>query len=134
MAKMSTAVMKICEYEGFRLPKPITSDAENEMYTEKLLNLERKGHLTVAERAFAELLTALIEAYEEEHYPIPDARPHEVLMELMNANDLRQKDLVPFIGPESLVSMILNGRRPLTTKHIQKLSRRFSVSPEVFFK
>jgi HTH-type transcriptional regulator / antitoxin HigA len=131
---MSAMMIKTCNYEDFRLPKPISSDAENEVYTEKLLMLERKRHLTPVERAFADFLTSLIEAYEQKHYPIADASPREVLMELMNANDLRQKDLVPEIGPESLISMILKGTRRLTADHIEKLSQRFGVSPEVFFK
>jgi antitoxin component HigA of HigAB toxin-antitoxin module len=37
----------------------------------------------------------LIEAYEEEHHPIPDAFPVEVLRTLMGPNNLRQEDLVP---------------------------------------
>jgi len=51
----------------------------------------------------------------------------------MEANNLRQKDLVPFLGSESMVSMVLSGSRELTKNHIEKLSKRFRVSPEIFF-
>jgi HTH-type transcriptional regulator/antitoxin HigA len=75
----------------------------------------------------------LIEAYEEKHYPIRSATPLEVLQELMTANDLRQKDLAPLFGSESIVSEVLSGKRGLNKRHIEKLSRRFKVSPELFF-
>jgi HTH-type transcriptional regulator/antitoxin HigA len=115
------------------LPRVITSDAQNERYTEALLHLERQNNLSADEKNLAEVLTLLIEAYEDERYSVPDASPTEVLQELLSANNLRQKDLVPIFGSEGAVSDILNGRRPLNKSHIEKLSRRFSVSPEVFF-
>jgi HTH-type transcriptional regulator/antitoxin HigA len=51
----------------------------------------------------------------------------------MTANDLRQKDLAPLFGSESIVSEVLSGKRGLNKRHIEKLSRRFKVSPELFF-
>ena len=75
----------------------------------------------------------LIEAYEEEHDSIPDASPVEVLRALTDANNLRQKDLAPIFGSESIVSEVLHKKRDLNKTHIEKLSRRFNVSPAVFF-
>lgn len=69
----------------------------------------------------------LIKAYEEEHRSIPDVAA------LMDANDLRQKDLVPILGSESIVSEVLHKKRGLSKSHIEKLSKRFRVSPAVFF-
>jgi antitoxin component HigA of HigAB toxin-antitoxin module len=43
------------------------------------------------------------------------------------------RNLVDVFGTPSIISEILNGKRKLTTEHIRKLSRRFDVSPEVFF-
>jgi HTH-type transcriptional regulator/antitoxin HigA len=76
---------------------------------------------------------ALVEAYEEEQYSIPDASPLEVLRTLMDAHDLRQKDLAPIFGSESIVSEVLHRKRDLNKTHIEKLSKRFHVSPGVFF-
>jgi HTH-type transcriptional regulator/antitoxin HigA len=98
-----------------------------------LYNLERQGKLSAAEQKYAELLTVLIEAYEEEHYPIRSASPVEVLAELMAANNLKQKDLAPLFGSESIVSEVLNRKRELNKHQIEKLSRRFKVSPALFF-
>ena len=114
-------------------PRVITSEAQHDDYVSALLEFERRKKLTLTERNFAELLTLLIEAYEEKHYPIRSATPLEVLQELMTANDLRQKDLAPLFGSESIVSEVLSGKRGLNKRHIEKLSRRFKVSPELFF-
>lgn len=57
----------------------------------------------------------------------------EGLAELMAANNLKQKDLAPLLGTENIVSEVLNGKRELNKQHIAKLSRRFNVSPAVFF-
>jgi hypothetical protein len=46
---------------------------------------------------------------------------------------LKQKDLAPLFGSESIVSEILNRKRELNKHQIEKLSRRFNVSPIVFF-
>ena len=119
---------------GIDAPKTITSEAQNERYIAALLALERRNHLTVQEKNLAELLTVLIEAFEEEHYPIPAVSPEKVLAELMAAHNLRQKDLAKVLGrPESTVSALLSGKRPFTRYHIERLSARFNVSPSVFF-
>jgi HTH-type transcriptional regulator/antitoxin HigA len=127
-----TAIEKY-NIKGFSAPQPITSAAQNEHYIEVLYNLERRGRLSAAEEKYAELLTVLIEAYEEEHYPIRAASPVEVLVELMAANNLKQKDLAPLLGSESVVSEVLSGKRELNKQHIARLSQRFKLSPSVFF-
>jgi len=119
--------------DGIAATKVITSDAQNERYIAGLLGLEKKARLGAKEKEFAELLTVLIEAYEEEHYPIRTASPVEVLVELMEVNGLKQKDLAPLLGSESVVSQVLRGKRELNKHHIERLSKRFRVSPAVFF-
>jgi HTH-type transcriptional regulator/antitoxin HigA len=57
----------------------------------------------------------------------------EVLVELMEANNLKQKDLAPLLGSESVVSLVLRGKRELNKHHTERLSKRFDVSPAVFF-
>lgn len=114
-------------------PAPIISERQHEEYLSVLDKLASKGNPTSEEEKYAEVLMTLIEAYEEEHHSIPDASPVEVLRTLMDANDLRQKDLVPIFGSESIVSEVLHKKRDLNKTHIEKLSRRFHVSPAVFF-
>jgi HTH-type transcriptional regulator / antitoxin HigA len=115
------------------LPAVIRSEAENERYIALLEELDRKGsRMTAAERRMAELLTLLIEDFEEKHYAFKASSPVDVLNELMRANNLRQKDLLDVFGTPSIVSEVLHGKRHLTTEHVRRLSRRFNVSPEVF--
>ena len=115
------------------LPAVIRSEAENERYIAALEELDGKGNrMTAAERRMAELLTLLIENFEDKHYALKASKPVDVLNELMTANHLKQKDLLDVFGAPSIVSEVLHGKRQLTTEHIRRLSRRFHVSPEVF--
>jgi len=136
METMSTAAAQL-EYASLlrrTLPAVIHSDRENERCISLLEALDGKEErLTAAERRLAELLAVLIEDFEEKNYALKPARPVEVLRELIQANGLRQKDLLDIFGTPSIVSEVLREKRGLTVEHIRRLSRRFHVSPEVFF-
>jgi len=115
------------------LPAVIRSEAENDRYIARLEELDSKGNrMTAAERRMAELLTLLIEDFEDKHYALKASGPVDVLNELMSVNNLKQKDLLDVFGTPSIVSEVLHGKRQLTTEHVRRLSRRFHVSPEVF--
>jgi HTH-type transcriptional regulator/antitoxin HigA len=121
------------EAKGIAAPKVIKADAQLEHYTAQLLELERREYLSPAEKELAELLTILIEKYEDEHYPIPSAPANDVLRELLAANHLKQKDIAPIFGSAGVVSEVLSGKRDLTTRHIKERSERFHVSAAIFF-
>ena len=94
------------------LPAVIRSEAENERLIRVLEELDAKGaRLSAAERRLAELLTLLIEDFEERHYGLKPAEPLAVLEELIAANGLEQKDLLDVFGTPSIVSEILHGKR-----------------------
>jgi HTH-type transcriptional regulator / antitoxin HigA len=114
-------------------PTAITSERQHGEYLAVLERLASKDRPTSEEEKYAEVLVMLIEAYEKEHHAIPVASPVEVLRALMDLNDLRQKDLAPILGTESIVSEVLRGKRELNKGQIEKLSKRFRVSPAVFF-
>lgn len=115
-------------------PKVIRTEEENEMYTEILYDLDRRSRaLTPAEKELADLLTLLIEDFEERRYQLPRAKPLEVLRFLMDQHGLKQKDLVNVFGTPSIVSEVLSGKRELNKDHIKRLSEHFHVSPELFF-
>jgi HTH-type transcriptional regulator / antitoxin HigA len=136
METMSTATAQP-EYAALlarTLPAVIHSEKENERCIAMLEALDHKAEkLTAAERRLAELLTVLIEDFEQEAYALKPARPVEVLRELIESNGLRQKDLLDIFGTPSIASEVLREKRGLTVQHIRKLSHRFHVSPEVFF-
>lgn len=114
-------------------PKVIRTEKENEAYTELLYELDQRGKPTAAEKELAGLLTLLIEDFEARHYPLPPAKPLEVLQFLMDQHGLLQKDLADVFGTPSIVSEVLSCKRDLNKDHIKRLSRRFHVSPELFF-
>ena len=116
------------------VPSVIRSEAENERCIRLLEDLDAKGRrMSAGERRLADLLTLLIENFEEQHYALKRADALTTLRELMDSNRLQQKDMVDVFGTASIVSEVLNGKRRLNADHIRKLSRRFHVSPEVFF-
>jgi len=78
-----------------------------------------------------EWLTPLIQAYEAEHFPLPDAEPREVLRFLMTQHGLTQSDL-PEVGNQSVISQILAGHRALNIRQIAALAERFGVRAEAF--
>ncbi len=116
------------------LPHVIHTEAENERYTAALEVLLAKGHRTPEEGRMVELLTLLVEDFEEKNYSPSPAAPRDIVRHLMESNNLRQVDLIDIFGAESTVSEVLSGKRDLAKSHIQKLSLRFNVSPELFFK
>ncbi len=115
-------------------PKVIRTGKENEAYTQILYDLDgRRETLTPAEKELAELLTLLIEDFEEKRYRLQRSKPLGVLRFLMDQHALMQKDLVDVFGTPSIVSEVLSGKRELNKEHIRRLSERFQVSPELFF-
>lgn len=132
---MSTSAVKpqYAKLLARTLPAVIHTEQENEHYLAILEELDQRPSLNVAEKQLAELLTLLIENFEERAYPLKGVSPAETLSELISANGLKQKDLIGIFGTASIVSEVLNGKRKLTTEHIRKLSHRFHVSPEIFF-
>lgn len=97
---------------------------------EHLVVLKKK---TKAEQEVIELLTLLIEKWDEEHSTLKESDPIELLRFLMKENNLRSINLARLleISP-SLLSDILNYRRGLSKEIIRKLSERFKVSQELF--
>jgi HTH-type transcriptional regulator/antitoxin HigA len=115
------------------LPRVIQSEEENDRYIQTLLALEQNGTLTPEEKDLADLLTLLIEDFEEKHYQLPKASPLEAITFLMDQHGLKQKDLVDVFGTPSIVSEVLSGKRDLNKDHIARLSKRFRVSRDLFF-
>ncbi len=68
-----------------------------------------------------EVLATLVEAYEDQHYAIPAPDPVEAVNYFMESRGLTRKDLEPYIGNRARVSEVLNRKRPLTLRMIQRL-------------
>jgi HTH-type transcriptional regulator/antitoxin HigA len=130
---MSTVLANPTEMIRQGAPRLIHSDEELAEYTRTLFELTAKLDPTPDEEEAIELMTLLVERYEQEHYPVPEAEPADVLRFLLERNGLSQRDIAPELGSESTVSLVLSGKRQLNRDHIARLSRRFNVSPAVFF-
>ena len=81
-----------------------------------------------------ELLTALVEMYEEQHFPVNPPDPIDAIKFRMEQIGLVQKDMIPYIGTKSKVSEVLNGKRPLTLTMMRSLNKSLGISAEVLLK
>ena len=81
-----------------------------------------------------ELLTALVEIYEDRHYPMDPPGPMEAIKFRMDQMGLRQKDLIPFIGSKSKVSEVLNRKRSLTLAMMRALNKGLGISTEILLR
>jgi HTH-type transcriptional regulator/antitoxin HigA len=129
---MSTVLANPAKMIANGAPRVIHNDAELEMYTDALFQLTALESPSSTEVEAIELLTLLVERYEQEHYSIPAADPVSVVRFLMERQDLTQRDLIPQFGSESAVSMFMTRQRGLTLEQVRKLSARFKLSTDVF--
>lgn len=129
---MSRVLANPAEMMAHGAPHVIHNDAELEAYTDALFQLTALESPSRSELEAIELLTLLVERYEQERYPIPAADPPSVVRLLIEQQNLTQRDLIPQFGSESAVSMFLTGRRNLTIEQVRKLSSRFHLPTDVF--
>lgn len=79
----------------------------------------------------AEVISILIDKYEEQHYPIDMPDPIEAIKFRMEQMGMKQKDLAEVVGLKSRVSEVLNRKRKLTLDMIRKLSSALHIPTEV---
>jgi HTH-type transcriptional regulator/antitoxin HigA len=108
------------------------TEQENERLLEQVDKLMSKPKLTLEEGALLDLLTAVIEKFEDEHYPIAEAQPHELLRFLMEEHGLRQRDMLDIFGRRSVISEVLSGARSISKGQAVKLGEKFKVQPSAF--
>ena len=131
---MSRALANPAEMIRRGAPRLIRNDAELAEYTQTLFDLTAKADHSPDEEEAIELMTLLVERYESERFPVPEAEPADALRYLLERNGLSQRDIAPELGSESTVSLVLSGKRQLNRDHIARLSQRFNVSSAVFFR
>jgi HTH-type transcriptional regulator / antitoxin HigA len=115
------------------LPAIIETEAENEHFLaeiEKLIDKEDKR--SPEEDKLLDLMTTLVEDFEEKNYPIPDGPPHEALQELMRSRGLKQRDLLDIFGSDGIASEVVNGKRNISRTHAKSLAEYFHVPVDLF--
>lgn len=109
--------------------KPIRTESD---YQEALAQIEAifDTQPGTPEGDLLEVLTILVEAYEEEYYPIAPPDPIDAIEFHMQRLGLKRRDLEPYIGSRARVSEILKRRRPLTLTMIRNLHANLGIPAE----
>ena len=78
-----------------------------------------------------ELLVALVELYENEHFPIEAPDPVSAIKFRMEQEGLTNEDMVQYLGSKSRVSEIFSHKRKLSLSMIRKLMKGLQIPAEV---
>lgn len=114
-------------------PRVISTEQENEFFLSVIERLMAFGEdLTLEQGDLLDLLVALVEDFEERHYQLKQAKPHEILGELMKERNLKQKDLIGIFKSKGLASEVVNGKRSISKTQAKELGQFFNVSPAIF--
>ena len=117
---------------GRTLPHIIRTEKDLDRLTEELMRLDELKNPSPEENELAELLTVLVDEYEERRYPIRKASPQQTLKHLMEARKLTQKDLWQVFGSKGITSEVFHGKRSISKAQARKLAEFFHVSIELF--
>ncbi|WP_295625139.1 transcriptional regulator [uncultured Nitrosomonas sp.] len=109
--------------------KPIKTDAD---YREALKEVESlmTAESNTPQGEKLDILVTLIEAYERKHFPLDLPDPIEAIKFEMEQKGLTVKDLEPMIGKSNRVYEVLNRKRALTLRMIQKLHQELGIPAE----
>ena len=113
--------------------KPIKTESD---YNAALAEIERLmgSELNTSEGDKLDVLTTLVEAYEEKHYHIDPPDPIEAIIHHMESQGITRKDLERYIGNRARVSEILNRKRSLSINMIRNLQEGLGISAEILIK
>lgn len=113
--------------------KVIKSKSQYKKYSKTLEQLVTADFKSKEMKDEIELLTLLIEKWDEENNTFDDVDPITLLHALMEERNLKAKDLVEILGvSKGLVSDILNYKKGLSKEIIRSLSEYFKVSQKAF--
>ena len=115
--------------------RPIRSEAEIDRAAAMIDSLLDRGQLDSAEEDYLDVLSDLVEQYENQAYAIEtdDLSDAEMLRHLIEAKGVTQAEVARAAGiAESTISEVLAGKRALNRVQIGKLARYFCVNPGVF--
>lgn len=114
--------------------RPIRTDSQLERAGQIAFRLATQGSLSRDEQDYLDVLSDLVEKYEDEHHPLPEnISGVEALQFLIEENGLTVAKLSAKTGIRaSTLSEILNGKRSLGLRHIQKLCAYFRAAPSLF--
>jgi len=110
--------------------KPIKTDKDYEKVLQRLAIIFDALPNTI-EGDEADILSLLIDNYENQYHIIEGPDPIEAIKIRMEEMNLKQKDLIGTIGGKSRVSEILNKKKKLTVEMIRGLEKLLNISASV---
>lgn len=111
--------------------KVIRSESQHQEYLQRMQELiALNPRMSSLEAEQLELLSVIVEAYENQKYPVEIPDPIDAIHFRMQELGWKQTDLIPFIGTRSRVSEILNRKRPLTVGMIRALAVGLGMSAD----
>lgn len=114
------------------VPGVIKTEQENERLLAEVDKLMRKKSLSPEEEKLLDLLVALIEDFEEQHYQLNASTPHAILKELMEARGVKASELWKLFGSKGVASEVINGKRAISKAQAKALAEYFKVSADLF--
>jgi len=78
-----------------------------------------------------DLLVTLVESYEIKHYPIAPPDPVDAIKFRMEQMGMTRADMVKYLGSQSRVSEVLNGKRKLTLSMVKSLYKGLKIPAEI---
>lgn len=112
--------------------RPIKTDADYEWALAEVTRyFEQPPEPGSTEGDRFDVLSDLIAAYEERHFPLPDADPVEALRAFLEATGRTQQDLAVLLGSAPRASEVLRRKRALTVDMIGKLSKEWGIPADV---
>jgi HTH-type transcriptional regulator / antitoxin HigA len=113
--------------------RPIRSEAELDRAIAMIDRLTDREELRPEESDYRDVLSGLVHSYEEEHDPIPDTSPDEMLRFLIDSKGVTQAAVAIEAGiSESTISEILSGKRGISRSVRERLGKYFAVRPSAF--
>ena len=110
--------------------KPIKSKKDYEKAIKRLENIFDASPKS-ADGDEAEILSLLIENYENQYYPIETLDPIEAIKIRMEEMNIKQNDLLEVLGSKSGISEVLNKKKRLTVEMIRKLEEMLHLSASI---
>ncbi len=129
-AELPTSFEALC---ALHWPRPIHDDVDYDNASEMVGRLALVKKRTTGQEEYLETLTMLIERYDRENVPTPEAQePVAVLGYLMEGLQMSASDLGRILGNRTLGPAIIRGDRKISKANAIKLGKYFKLSPAIF--
>ncbi len=116
-----------------KLPAVTRTEAENERLIAELEQFDKRhDELTPEEREYSELLTVLIEAFEDANFALEGSTSGSRLRSLMEEHGMRQRDLLDVFGSRGVASEVVSGKRAISKAQAKRLAELFHVPADLF--